>query len=212
MAEYPRELVAQAEQRYLRFCLQKYAQFDEDIKHWLWMANTISARCQIGMSVFGIMFLAGGSHLGPGVAWATGGLSLSAAILALWLEVLACDSHARRCLPGQLGQYAEALITHPLILKKLIFSWRGLLETSGRISFLLVMAILGASTQRYDLAVWLTLNATIWVGVSLLRRRVIRSQIRLRAEAYLQRHGPTNPNHPRPVINEPAKATNTGGE
>lgn len=213
MAEYSRELIAQAEQRYLRHCLYKYgAQFEDRVSSW-WHEEKKAGQVLYLLSVVGIgcLIIPPLRTFGLGLAWFTGGYSCVVSIASLWPEVLACDAHARNCLPEMLGQYAEALVTHPLTLKRLVFSWRQLFKTYGRAIPLLSMAVIGAIIQRYDIAAWLILNTILWVGVSLLRRRVLREHIRFRAKVYLRRHSPLNPNHPRPVLNETAEPVIPGG-
>lgn len=201
MVAYPRELVAHAEQQYLRHCLSKYTRFHQNIKElnqlehrWFWVYLVVGSIGTFCLAIEPVR------SLGAGIAWIMGAVFSSSVLLAFWLEALACDAQARRCLPQPGGQYLEAMVTHPLALKRLVPSWRDRIINYSQVFPLVPPALASGGIGRTDLALWLVANGVVWIVIAEMRRRIVRRHIRARAESYLQRRAAINPNHPRPVV------------
>lgn len=210
MATYTPELIAAAEQRYLRHRLQKNAPFNEKVESY-WQSKTISQWIQIGLCTISIVALiAQLDDLGVPMAWIAGIIMLGNSLLFFWLDVLAADSHARRCLSSPTAQYVEALITHPLALKQLLWNWYQVAKKYGQIIPFAVLICITALNKRYDLMSWLLISTAISVITIMVRQRIIRRNIRACAEAYLRRRVVFNPEHHRPVLNENPPAATAG--
>lgn len=201
MVAYPRELIAHAEQQYLRHCLNKYTRWHQNIKElsqfehrWFWIYLVVGASGALSLAIEPLR--------GPGVyiAWVMGAVFSSGVLLTFWLEAMACDAQARRCLPQSGGQYLEAMVTHPLTLRRLVFNWRARVMTYSQVFPLVPPALTSGLIGRTDLALWLVANGVLCIVIAKMRRRIVRRHIRARAESYLQRRAAINPNHPRPVV------------